>query len=400
MLGKCSYSLIYNHTGKLNKQGKSVIQIRIYQNLGSSQKSKYLSTGIKVKPEFWNDRKKEIRKHPNAVKLNLQIRNKIAELEDFELSIINKGKQFNLRMFADYLNGKYTNSFTDFVETELQEIAVSGAYKKSTVKALNSSFNHIKNFRAEILFSELDFSLIESFDRSLRKKGLHQNTIYVKHKHFKQFITKAVKKGYLEMNKNPYNFFKSKLIETHRSFLTPEQIEKIENFEFSQAYEHLKKIRDYFMFMFYTGLRYSDFENLKKENIKSKNDTDFYIEIKPLKTETTSNSIVYIPLKFNGKPLKLIEKYKKENKQKIFDDFENQYFNRELKKIAVLCEIKKTLTAHVARHSFATYLLLKNIPLNVISKLLGHKSVRTTEIYAKTLNLSIDQNLNNIDYNF
>lgn len=397
---KCTYSLVYNRTGKLNKDGKSVVQIKIYQNLGFKQVNKFITTGVKIYPKQWDSKKNEIKNHENKINLNATIKRQIADLENFELKIINSGKEFNIKMFDDFLKGKFTNSFIDFIDKELNEMQKSNVVKKSTLQTFIASYKHIKNFKDDILFNELNYNLIEDFDRKLKQRKLHQNTIYRVHKHIKYFVNKAIKKGYLEMKNNPYNHFKSKLLKTNRQYLTAKEIEKIEKFEFSEAFEHLNQIRDYFMFMFYTGLRYGDFIKLKKTDFYTNDKGDFYINILPEKTETTSNKKVYIPLKFDQKPQRIFEKYKKDNKLLLFDDFTNQYFNRELKKIAVLCEIKKELTAHVARHSFATFLLSKNIPLNIVSKLLGHSSIRTTEIYAKTLNLSIDQNLNNIDYNF
>ncbi|MBN2664813.1 MAG: site-specific integrase [Bacteroidales bacterium] len=404
---KCSYSIVYNHTGKLNKDGKSLVQIRVYQNLGYKQQQKYISTGIKIEPSQWDSKKSQIKNHANAVNLNAKIRKQLADLENFELKIINSNKDFNINMFNDFLKGKYTNSLIDFIENEVKEMQASKQYKPASIETYKASFKNLKQFRAEILMNELDYSLISDFDRFIRNKGRKQNTIARIHKHIKFFINKAVQRGYLEMHKNPYNNFASKTIQSTKIPLSTDELKKIEEIQFSNDYKHLNRIRDYFLFMVYTGLRYSDFVNLTKDEVNIKNIDDMFLSFNPIKTETTSNKRVYVPLK--QKAVEIIKKYQNEDSENIFshkDTFRlgnkitNQYFNRELKTLGVLCHIKKNITCHVARHTFATIILNAGVPIDVVSKLLGHTSISTTMIYAKTLPVKIKDSLKDIDFNF
>jgi len=393
---KCKYVLTFNRTGVLNKDGKSVVQVRIYQPDGAGGNQKLIKTGIHLSPDQWNDKTKKVVNHKNSINLNAQLSQQVADLEKFELQIINADKPFNLKMFDDFLHGKYAHSFTEFLKLELE--GMKSTYKTTSFKTYNASVRGIILFREKINFDEIDYSLIQAFDRFLILRKLHQNTIHRYHKHFKFFLTLAVKKGYFDLNKNPYLHFKVKKVDSNRDFLAPDEIEKIEKYQFSEAYNSLNRIRDYFMFMVYTGLRFSDFISLQKSEIKKDFDNSYYLEFKAEKTKDSSNKMVYIPLKFSNKPYEIIEKYKKENSDFIFNDITNQTMNKELKKIAVLCEIKKTITCHVARHTLATFLLYKGVPLSTVQQILGHSSIKTTEIYAKIMNTTVKKDINKVDF--
>lgn len=393
---KCKYTLVFNRTGKLNKDGKSVIQIRVYQPDGAGGKQIHLKTGVHVFPKQWNKNKQRIINHPNEINLNAQLKQQIADLEKFELQTINAGKDFNIKMFKDFLKGKYTNSFTKFCKLEMEDMKKT--YKISTWKTCNASLNKFMLFSDNIQFNEINYSLIQKFDRFLQQRKLHQNSIHRIHKQIKYFINLACKKGYFDINKNPYNHFKLKQVSSRRDYLKPDEIEKIEKTQFPEEYQYLNKVRDYFLFMLYTGLRYKDFNNLQKKHIKQETNGDYYIELKPEKTADSSGKIVYIPLKFNNKPIEILERYKKEFTNFIFNDLKPDFINRELKKIAELCQIKKKITCHVARHSLATFLIYKGVPLSTIKEILGHSSVKTTEIYAKIMNDTVKNDLNKIDF--
>lgn len=393
MKGKCKYELVFNRQNKLNKQKKALIQIRVYQNTGAKQINKYFSTNIYVETKQWNENKKQIINHANAANLNRQINDLLASFEKFELSYINSGKDFNIYMFKDYVKGKNTSYFDEFFKTEIEQIPM----KESSRKTYLATLNKLTLYKEKILFEELNFNFIDDFNRWLLKKNLHVNTVHRIHKQIKYILNLAIKKGYFDMNKSPYNFFKAKSINSDRKPLTEEQVYKIANYEFSENYEYLNKIRDYFMFLIYTGLRYSDFISLRRDNFIL-NGENYFLEKKLEKTKTTSNFDLYLPL--SKEALEIFLKYKEDGKEYIFNDFTNQYFNRELKKIQILCEIKRPLTAHVARHTFATYLLGEGVRLETVSKLLGHSNIKTTQEYAKVLKKQIDEELNKVNFNF
>jgi integrase len=195
-------------------------------------------------------------------------------------------------------------------------------------------------------------------------------------------------KGWIE--KNPFLNFKSKIIEVERAFLSEEEIERLENKVFSM--ERLNTVKQLFLFSCYTGLAFIDVQKLTPQNVVIGIDGKHWINTHRTKTETASN-IPLLP------PAMAIINQFKEHPQVIHSGRllpvpSNQKMNAYLKEIADLCEINKPLTFHVARHTFATTITLTNgIPIESVSKMLGHRSLRTTQHYAKILDKKVSADM-------
>ena len=176
---------------------------------------------------------------------------------------------------------------------------------------------------------------------------------------------------------------------TERAYLTIDELERLANKEFSS--ERLERMRDIFLFCCYTGLAYIDVKTLTTENLVQKADGKWWIVTKRTKTEVPVN----VPLL--EVPMRLIKKYEPLRKGNlVFPVYSNQKSNDYLKEIAALCDIHKDVTFHVARHTFATTVTLENgVPIESVSKMLGHTNVQTTQIYARIterkINLDMDQ---------
>jgi integrase len=191
--------------------------------------------------------------------------------------------------------------------------------------------------------------------------------------------------------RDPFAKFKSSFIKTSREFLTPGELKAIEQKQFSIA--RLQQVKELFIFSCYTGLSYIDVMNLTPENISIGIDSNLWLNTNRQKT----NNAVRVPLL--PKALDMIEKYKTHPKAlaegKLFPNISNQRLNSYLKEIADLCEIDKNLTFHLARHTFATTITLTNeVPIETVSKLLGHSSIRTTQIYAKVVEKKVQEDMN------
>ena len=176
-----------------------------------------------------------------------------------------------------------------------------------------------------------------------------------------------------------------------RNVLTLDEIETIENKEFKMP--RLQHVRDLFIFSCYTGLAYADVMNLTSRNIVLGMDRERWIYTSRQKTE----SQVRVPLL--PKALAVIEKYKDDpqtvNSGYLLPHFSNQKLNSYLKEIADVCGIQKNLTFHLARHTFATTITLTNgVPIETVSKLLGHSSIKITQIYAKVVENKICEDMN------
>jgi site-specific recombinase XerD len=179
-------------------------------------------------------------------------------------------------------------------------------------------------------------------------------------------------------------------VEVERAFLSMEEIETMLNKVFVS--DRLNQVKDIFLFRCFTGLAYVDVKKLSRKNIAIGVDGDRWIYINRTKTDTRSN-IPILPIASY-----LLEKYKDHpqviNQKKLLPLLSNQKMNSYLKEIADLCGINKELTYHIARHTFATTVTLSNgVPIESVSKMLGHKNLKTTQHYAKILDLKVSNDM-------
>ncbi|MBC7525152.1 MAG: integrase catalytic domain-containing protein, partial [Flavobacterium sp.] len=192
------------------------------------------------------------------------------------------------------------------------------------------------------------------------------------------------------ITKNPFSNYKAKLNEVEREFLSELEINNLINKDFS--IQRLALVRDIFVFSCFTGLAYIDVKNLTLNHINIGIDGNKWIFTHRQKTETPSK-IPLLPI-----PEMLIEKYKSHpqcvNQNKLLPILTNQRMNSYLKEIAAACGINKELTFHIARHTFATTVTLSNgVPIETVSKMLGHKNIQTTQHYAKVLEKKVSEDM-------
>lgn len=187
--------------------------------------------------------------------------------------------------------------------------------------------------------------------------------------------------------------YDSKFIEVKRDFLDEQELFRLANKE--MEIERIAQVRDIFLFSCYTGLAYIDTKNLTHSNIRIGIDGNKWIFTSRQKTKSISN-IPLLPQAEN-----IIEKYKSDphcvNSGSLLPVLSNQKMNAYLKEIADLCSIKKELTFHIARHTFATTVTLANgVPIESVSKMLGHKSIKTTQHYAKILDKKVGEDMKDL----
>lgn len=384
---KALFNVVYNRKKRLLSDGTALVQVEAYMR----GRKKYFSTNIYIIPDQWDKKHRKIKNHPNAIRLNTEIRDFISDLERVELERRNAGRAFTLDHLSDYLTGKLTSSFIKFMATEIEQEQLSRATRigmQTTLKAL-------QEFKSDILFSELNFDLLSDFERHLYSKELSINTINKYSRHIRKFVNLAINKDLFELNKYPFRKFKAKSESTQREYLTPEEIEKIEDIRLPEDKQHLRKIVDMYLFSVYSGLRFSDLTALTRDHIVTE-DGKKWIVLKMQKTKELLRIPIY--LLFDGKCIEIIERYATSENKLIFDDFTNQYVNRCLKEIAQISGINKTITFHTARHTQATYLLYKGVPVTTVQKLLGHKKLQTTQIYTKVMDRTIVNDLQGVSF--
>jgi integrase/recombinase XerD len=277
----------------------------------------------------------------------------------------------------------------DMHNLEMKNILAWGTLKNyfTTKKYFQAYIQKVMK-RKDVELSELSYKFISGFESFMRSeytsidpsRPCENNTIMKHIERFRKIINLAIKNEWID--KDPFLQFKPKFTHVEREFLTNEELTRIEQRHFSL--QRLQMVQDLFVFSCYTGLAYIDVFNLDASNLTIGINGKYWITTSRQKT----GKPVKIPLL--PKAQAIIDKYKKDptvqKQNKLLPTYTNQRVNAYLKEIADLCEITKPLTFHIARHTFATTVTLTNgVPIETVSKLLGHSSMRATQIYAKVV---------------
>jgi site-specific recombinase XerD len=381
-MNKIIYNLVYNRKKCLNKKGMALVQVEAY--LG--RKKKYFSTKVYLKPEQWDNKKLIVKNHPNADALNRLIYEFVATIEKKELELWQQGKRISLELLKNALTTQENNS--SFISFFRQEV-MNSSLKDSTKRNHLSTLMLLQEFKKNITFSDLTFELISSFEYFLQLKGYHTNTIAKHMKHLKRHVNIAINKEYIEIQKYAFRKYKIKTIENKHTHLVPEELERLENLILSGRYVKLQKSLDAFLFCCYAGMRYSDFINLSSENFVDINQETWLI-YKSVKTGTEVHLPLY--LLFSGKGIAILNKYR-DNLEDFFHLRDNSNVNKDLIIITRLAGLSKRISFHTARHTNATLLIYNGINITTVQKLLGHKSVKTTQVYTNVMDMTIIHDL-------
>lgn len=371
---KIIYNLVFNRKKNLNKRGMALVQIEAYLN----RKKKYFSTKVYLKPDQWDAKRRRVRNHPNADALNRMIYEYMAEIEKKELGMWQQKKSISLDALKDALvtSQGEEESFLAFFRKEI----LNSRLKESTKQNHLSTLELLRKYKKDISFTELTFEFISSFDQYLQSKGYHVNTIAKHMKHLKRHINVAINKEYMEIQKYAFRKYKIKSVENKHTYLSPDELYKIEKLSLGDKYARLEKTKDAFLFCCYAGMRYSDFVNLTAENIV-KIQKDTWLIYKTIKTRIEVRLPLY--LLFKGKGLQILNKYQ-DNLSDFFKLRDNSNVNKELLIISRLAGINKKVSFHMSRYSFASQICLSGgVPIESVSRMMGHKNIHTTQRYAR-----------------
>lgn len=275
------------------------------------------------------------------------------------------------------------------------EALVGQDFASGTLERYKTSLKHTQEFLSwkykisDIDITQIDHAFIMDYDFWLRSVRKCANNTAVKYiKNFKKIIRLCMANGWL--NKDPFLGYRAKLKEVERPYLTKEELQLI--YEKNFISERLNQVRDIFLFSCYTGLAYVDVKKLTKSHINIGIDGDKWIFTHRQKTDT-STRVPLLPL-----AQELILKYENHpqcvNSDILLPVLSNQKMNSYLKEIADVCGINKELTFHIARHTFATTVTLSNgVPIESVSKMLGHTNIKTTQHYAKILDKKVSEDM-------
>jgi len=362
---------------------------------------KEISTGRQCDPDRWNantgrcNGTKEDAKLLNAFLDILQtkvyeVRRKLLEKNEIitaeRLKNTLKGTDGTVRMLM-----KIFQQHNDEVKN-----LVGKDFAPGTLERYKTSYDHTKSFMewkygvSDLDIKKLDYEFVSQYEFWLKSvRNCNHNTSIKYISNFRKIVNRCIRNGWLD--RDPFVGFKMTKREVVPEFLTEHEIKIIVKKKF--ASDRLNEVRDVFIFCCYTGLAFVDVEKLKSGEIGIGIDGSKWIFTNRQKTETLSR-IPLLPVAID-----ILERYKNHhgcvNSGKVLPVLSNQKYNDYLKEIASICGINKKFTTHTARHTFATTVTLSNgVPMESVSKMLGHKNIKTTQHYAKVLDKKISDDMN------
>lgn len=378
---KITYRAVYNRKKHLNAFNKALLQVEAYLE----GKKIYFSTHIYLSPHQWDKRKQLIKEHPHASELNMMLKEFILNLEVKELELWKNGYEISLELLKEKCTTLSSSSFVAYI----QEFVNASNIKETTRKNRLTTCSLIAMFRPHATFKDVNSRFVFEFERFLYNKNLQMNTVAKHMKHLRLFVNSSIDNGYLNPEDYAFKRYRIKTKEFKHAFLTSEEVNKLEQMQLVNRHISLQHTLEAFLFCCYTGLRYSDFINLTEDNVVEI-DKKTWIVFRSVKTDVE----VKLPLSllFEGKPLIILKKHMRHLKN-FFTLKSNSAVNKELIRIGKLAKIEKHFSFHSARHTNATLLMEKGANITTVQKLLGHRSISTTQIYSQILESTLVNDL-------
>lgn len=376
---KIRYRLVYNRKKHLNKQGTALVQVEASLN----QRKIYFKTNLYIKPEHWDKRTSQVIGHPQANDLNSMLFEFVLHLQGIELALWKRGVPATLSLLKDAMkkNRPINITFPIFAKEYVQH----SDRRESTKENLFTTITVLQEFRPGLDFKDITYTFLKDFEVYLREKGNGINTVAKHLRQLRTLVNEAINQGYIHADAYPFRKFKIKQEKGSHEFLTPDELKKLENLEVHDL--KLRHVLDAFLFCCYVGLRFSDFCQLTPSNFIRVNGKR-WLHFKSIKTGIELRLPLH--LLFEGKALAILDRY-------CITEFaslgSNSEVNKALSVIISMARIKKHVTYHTARHTCATLLIHQGVPITTVQRLLGHTSVKTTEIYSEILSSTIVRDL-------
>lgn len=384
---------------KINKAGMVPIYLRITVNGERSE----LSVNRNVSPNKWDAKtQRAVGRSESAKALNDYLDSVEVKVKRNFNTLLENQEEITATVLRDMQTGKHVRNYSLVsvfeINNQLIEQEEGGKYSARTITQYKTTLSRLKEFieseygRKDMLLSKLDLAFIRRFDIFLKTRyGIKHNTIMKYLKELKRVIHFAMEMGYID--RDPFMRYKTAFNQNTRDCLTADELERIEMYEFK--IKRLEQVKDVFLFVCYTGISYSDLDALTRENLSKGIDGKNWIVYVRRKTGVQAR-IPLLPM-----AQALIDKYENDPgcnaDNKILPVKSNQKLNAYLTEIADLCDIKKNITMHVGRHTFATTVTLTNgVPIETVSKMLGHTSLKTTQIYSKVIDTKVAKEMDDL----
>jgi site-specific recombinase XerD len=398
MSSKTTFSLVlYINRTKNKKNGECPVMLRI--NINGDKVALRLKRFIH--PDQWDPRRYQMKgrtteanvfndyldavrvrahqKYNELLMLNEEVL--VTDLRDAILGVNTAKTRTVIDIWQDHVNG-------------LQKL-IGKENTYSTYQKYNTAKNHFikflqKYYRVnDVSIKSVDYHMIQQYNMYLKtEKGCSSNTATKFLQNLKRITCISMRSGWLM--KDPFVGVSLSIKEVDRPYLTMEEIQKL--IDYDSKIERLKRVRDIFIFSCYTGLAYIDVKKLKKAEVEGSDELGYWIRTRRQKTDARAN----IPLLEIA--MDIINNYCRLDllmpEDPILPVLSNQKTNAYLKELADLCGIHKELTFHVARHSFATTLTMTNgVPMETVSKMLGHKNIKSTQHYARIVDQKVGDDM-------
>lgn len=363
-----------------------------------------MMTKIFVKPNEWSNQNAKLKTNTEeARRVNKMLDAFKLRAFDYQRELMNEGKEVTLASMKAKWYGLSLEKARMLMEVfkehnEQMKALINLEFSPLTFERYETSFRHTQEFMKwkyqieDIDIKQLNYEFISNYEfwlKSVRKCDHNTTVKYLSN--FKKIVHICIKHGWLD--KDPFVGFKMTKREVERPFLVEEELTRIIAEDFKMP--RLRQVRDIFIFCCYTGLAYADVKKLTRKEITTGIDGEKWIWTSRQKTDTTTR----VPLL--PRALEILERYKDDpqcvNQGRLLPVLSNQKMNNYLKEISDACEITKKMTFHTARHTFATTVTLSNgVPIETVSKMLGHRNLKTTQHYARILDLKVSEDMGNL----
>lgn len=358
-----------------------------------------IATGYFINLSEWNTRTHTVKSISSQAKeVNDHLQTQRAKITQLHNQLISEEKPFALAVIKNRLTGRDQKQTTLMnaicYHNELIEKGIGRNYAQKTYDAYRFFSDKMKVFlnyqynRNDVLLAELNHRFLTEFEHYLYHVLHNQvNTAQKNITQLKKIINLSLDLDWIE--KMPFKRVKARSYTPIRDHLTYDELVAMEKLIITN--KRLQTIRDKFIFQCYTGIAFVDLNKLTEHDIVKGIDSEDWIVIHRQKTKARST----IPLLATAKSM--IEKYRSPDQSSLFPVCSNQKFNKYLKELSILCKINKRITTHTVRRTFATTVTLSNgVPIETVSRMLGHSDLKTTSIYAKVVDTKVSEDMQKV----
>ena len=360
------------HTASRTKRG--LLQLEILYN----RKRKWIGTGLRLFVHQWDAKSQRVRNSPTLIEDNEAIDIIVSKVKSIINDIMRDAGEFSFVVFENMLTKNPSN-------INICEYAVDAVGKRalgrSRLEQYNSVCATIDEWNCDITFKDFNIESIEDYNDNLIKRGLSASTIHNYHAMFRSIVEQAKEEGII--TSNPYDRYKVAPVTAQaRNYLTVAEVNAFANADIPSK---LKLARDFFLVQCYTGLSYSDLAKVTANSIEERGDKKVIIN----QRKKTGVSFYVVLVKQAEEILKRHNYH--------FDDIPLVKLNRHLRKIAAMLNIEKDVTSHIGRHTFAVIALSNGVSIETVAKILGHTDIKTTQIYAKIVDATVEKSFEQLE---